>query len=220
MSSRNGFIETHIYDYLLANSLRDRDELKRLRQETQAMPMGGMQISPDQGQFMGLLVELIGAKRIVEVGTFTGYSSIAMALALPADGRLIACDVSDEFTRIAQRYWQEAGVADKIELRLGPAVATLNEILAAGETGCFDMAFIDADKENYDAYYERCLQLLRPGGLILIDNVLWGGRPADVNEQDESTVAIRALNVKIRADERVTASLLSIGDGLTLARKR
>ena len=220
MSSRNGFIETHIYDYILANSLRDRDELKRLRQETQAMPMGGMQISPDQGQFMGLLVELIGAKRIVEVGTFTGYSSIAMALALPADGRLIACDVSDEFTRIAQRYWQEAGVADKIELRLGPAVATLDEILAAGEAGCFDMAFIDADKENYDAYYERCLQLLRPGGLILIDNVLWGGRPADVNEQDESTVAIRALNVKIRADERVTASLLSIGDGLTLARKR
>ena len=220
MSSRNGFIETHIYDYILANSLRDRDELKRLRQETQDMPMGGMQISPDQGQFMGLLVELIGAKRIVEVGTFTGYSSIAMALALPADGRLIACDVSDEFTSIARRYWQEAGVADKIELRLGPAVATLDEMLAAGEAGCFDMAFIDADKENYDAYYERCLQLLRPGGLIMIDNVLWGGRPADVNEQDESTVAIRALNAKIHADERVTASLLSIGDGLTLARKR
>ena len=220
MSSRNGFIETHIYDYILANSLRDRDELKRLRQETQAMPMGGMQISPDQGQFMGLLVELIGAKRIVEVGTFTGYSSIAMALALPADGRLIACDVSDEFTRIARRYWQEAGVADKIELRLGPGVGTLDEMLAAGEAGCFDMAFIDADKENYDAYYERCLQLLRPGGLILIDNVLWGGRPADTDEQSESTVAIRALNAKIHADERVTASLLSIGDGLTLARKR
>ena len=143
-----------------------------------------------------------------------------MALALPAEGRLIACDVSDEFTRVAQRYWQEAGVADKIELRLGPAVATLDGMLAAGEAGCFDMAFIDADKENYDAYYERCLQLLRPGGLILIDNVLWGGRPADANEQDESTVAIRALNAKIRADERVTASLLSIGDGLTLARKR
>ena len=220
MSSRNGFIETHIYDYILANSLRDRDELKRLRQETRAMPMGGMQISPDQGQFMGLLVELTGAKRIVEVGTFTGYSSIAMALALPADGRLIACDVSDEFTSIARRYWQETGVADKIELRLGPAVATLDEMLTAGEAGCFDMAFIDADKENYDAYYERCLQLLRPGGLILIDNVLWGGRPADTNEQDESTTAIRALNAKIHADERVTASLLSIGDGLTLARKR
>ena len=220
MSSRNGFIEAHIYDYILANSLRDRDVFKRLRQETGAMPMGGMQISPDQGQFMGLLVELIGAKRIVEVGTFTGYSSTAMAMALPADGRLIACDVSDEFTRIAQRYWQEAGVADKIELRLGPAVATLDGMLAAGEAGCFDMAFIDADKENYDAYYERCLQLLRPGGLILIDNVLWGGRPADANEQSESTVAIRALNAKIRADERVTASLLSIGDGLTLARKR
>ena len=220
MSSRNGFIETHIYDYILANSLRDRDELKRLRQETRAMPMGGMQISPDQGQFMGLLVELIGAKRIVEVGTFTGYSSTAMALALPADGRLIACDISDEFTRIARRYWQEAGVADKIELRLGPAVATLDGMLAAGEAGCFDMAFIDADKENYDAYYERCLRLLRRGGLILIDNVLWGGRPANANEQDESTAAIRALNAKIRADERVTASLLSIGDGLTLARKR
>ena len=220
MSSRNGFIETHIYDYILANSLRDRDDLKRLRQETQAMPMGGMQVSPDQGQFMGLLVELIDAKRIVEVGTFTGYSSIAMALALPADGRLIACDVSDEFTSIARRYWQEVGVADKIELRLGPAVATLDGMLAAGEADCFDMAFIDADKENYDAYYERCLQLLRPGGLILIDNVLWGGRPADANIQDESTVAIRALNAKIHADERVTASLLSIGDGLTLARKR
>ena len=220
MSSRNGFIETHIYDYILANSLRDRDELKRLRQETQDMPMGGMQISPDQGQFMGLLVELIGAKRIVEVGTFTGYSSIAMALALPADGRLIACDVSDEFTSIARRYWREAGVADKIELRLGPAVATLDGMLAAGEAGCFDMAFIDADKENYDAYYERCLQLLRPGGLIMIDNVLWGGRPADANEQAESTGVIRALNAKIHADERVTASLLSVGDGLTLARKR
>ena len=220
MSSRNSFIETHIYDYILANSLRDRDELKRLRQETQDMPMGGMQISPDQGQFMGLLVELIGAKRIVEVGTFTGYSSIAMALALPVDGRLIACDVSDEFTSIARRYWREAGVDDKIELRLGPAVDTLDKMLAAGEAGCFDMAFIDADKENYDAYYERCLQLLRLGGLIMIDNVLWGGRPADTNEQDESTGVIRALNAKIHADERVTASLLSIGDGLTLARKR
>ncbi len=220
MSSRNGFIEARIYDYILANSLRDRAALKRLRQETQAMPMGGMQISPDQGQFMGLLVELIGAKRIVEVGTFTGYSSIAMALALPADGRLIACDVSDEFTSIARRYWQEVGVADKIELRLGPAVATLDRMLAAGAVDCFDMAFIDADKENYDAYYERCLQLLRPGGLLLLDNVLWGGRPADANEQSESTVAIRALNAKIHADERVTASLLSVGDGLTLARKR
>ena len=163
MSSRNGFIEAHIYDYLLANSLRDRDELKRLRQETRAMPMGGMQISPDQGQFMGLLVELIDAKRIVEVGTFTGYSSIAMALALPADGRLIACDVSDEFTRIARRYWQEAGVADKIELRLGPAVATLDGMLAAGEAGCFDMAFIDADKENYDALLRALSATLAPG---------------------------------------------------------
>lgn len=220
MSSRNGFIETHIYDYILTNSLRDRALFRRLRQETQAMPMGGMQISPDQGQFMGLLVELIDAKRIVEVGTFTGYSSLALALALPADGQLIACDVSAEFTRVAQRYWQEAGVADKIELRLGPAVGTLDGMLAAGEAGCFDMAFIDADKENYDAYYERCLQLLRPGGLILIDNVLWGGRPADANVRDESTAAIRALNAKICADERVTASLLSIGDGLTLARKR
>ena len=220
MSARNGFIETHIYDYILANSLRDRAVFRRLRQETEAMPMGGMQISPDQGQFMGLLVELIDAKRIVEVGTFTGYSSLAMALALPADGRLIACDVSAEFTRVAQRYWQEAGVADKIELRLGPAVGTLDRMLAAGEASCFDLAFIDADKENYDAYYERCLQLLRPGGLILIDNVLWGGRPADASVQDESTAAIRALNAKICADERVTASLLSIGDGLTMARKR
>ena len=163
MSSRNGFIETHIYDYILTNSLRDRDELKRLRQETRAMPMGGMQVSPDQGQFMGLLVELIGAKRIVEVGTFTGYSSIAMALALPADGRLIACDVSDEFTSIARRYWQEAGVTDKIELRLGPAVATLDEMLAAGEAGCFDMAFIDADKENYDGLLRALSATFAPG---------------------------------------------------------
>ncbi len=220
MSARNGFIETHIYDYILANSLRDLDVLKRLRDETREMPMGGMQISPDQGQFMALLVKAIGARRIVEVGTFTGYSSTVMALALPEQGRLVACDLSDEYTSVARRYWREAGVSDKVELRLGPGVETLDRMLKEGGAGGFDMAFIDADKENYDAYYEHCLQLVREGGLILIDNVLWQGRPADLREEDESTVAIRALNAKIHTDERVEASLLSIGDGLTLARKR
>ena len=219
MSARNGFIETHIYDYILANSLRDLDVLKRLRDETREMPMGGMQISPDQGQFMALLVKAIGARRIVEVGTFTGYSSTVMALALPEQGRLVACDLSDEYTSVARRYWREAGGSDKVELRLGPGVETLDRMLKEGGAGGYDMAFIDADKENYDAYYERCLQLVREGGLILIDNVLWQGRPADLREEDEITVAIRTLNAKIHTDERVEASLLSIGDGLTLARK-
>ena len=169
---------------------------------------------------MALLVKAIGARRIVEVGTFTGYSSTVMALALPEQGRLVACDLSDEYTSVARRYWREAGVSDKVELRLGPGVETLDRMLKEGGAGGFDMAFIDADKENYDAYYEHCLQLVREGGLILIDNVLWQGRPADLREEDESTVAIRALNAKIHTDERVEASLLSIGDGLTLARKR
>ncbi len=220
MSTRNGFIESHIYDYIIDHSLRDLPVLARLRAETRALPMGGMQIAPDQGQYMALMVKLLGAKRIVEVGTFTGYSSTVMALALPDDGRIIACDISDEFTRVARRYWAEAGVADKIELRLGPAVETLDGMLADGEAGRFDMAFIDADKESYDAYYERCLQLLRPNGLIMVDNVLWTGKVVDAEVQDEGTLAIRALNAKIHTDERVDAVLLSVGDGLTLARKR
>ena len=178
-----------------------------------------MQIAPDQGQFMALLVTLTGARRAIEVGTFTGYSALAIALALPADGRLLACDISDEFTRIGRPFWRAAGVEPKIELVLAPALQTLDERLAAGEAGQHDFAFIDADKANYDGYYERCLQLLRPGGLIALDNMLWGGavaRPA----QDGDTAALQALNDKLRHDERVDFALLTVGDGLALARKR
>jgi len=219
MSSRNAYLDEKLYDYILGTSLRDSPVLARLRQETSVMPNGVMQISPDQGQFMSLLVKLIGARKIVEVGCFTGYSSTVMAQALPDDGRLITCDISEEFTAVAQRYWREAGVADKIELRLGAATKTLAE-LSVEEAGTFDLAFIDADKTNYAAYVDACLQLLRPGGLMMIDNVLWQGRVADADEKDETTVAIRKLNTALRDDERVDLSLLSVGDGLTLARKR
>lgn len=219
MSSRNAYLDEKLYDYILGTSLRNSPVLARLRQETSVMPNGVMQISPDQGQFMSLLVKLIGARKIVEVGCFTGYSSTVMAQALPDDGRLITCDISEEFTAVAQRYWREAGVADKIELRLGAATKTLAE-LSVEEAGTFDLAFIDADKTNYAAYVDACLQLLRPGGLMMIDNVLWQGRVADADEKDETTVAIRKLNTALRDDERVDLSLLSVGDGLTLARKR
>jgi len=220
MSSRNNYIQEHIYDYILDTSLRDAPLLERLRGETAKMPMGGMQISPDQGQFMALVVKLIGARRILEVGTFTGYSSLVMAQALPADGGIVACDVNEEFTAVARRYWAEAGVEDKIDLRIGPATETLSQMVAEGASGSFDIAFIDADKPNYATYYERSLELVRSGGLIMIDNVLWGGRPADTSEQAEATLAIRALNASLHDDERVDLSLLSIGDGLTLARRR
>ena len=219
MSSRNVLIDDKIYNYILDNSLRDLPILEKLRDETGKMPNGRMQISPDQGQFMALLVRLVEAKRIVEVGTFTGYSCLVMALALPENGQIVTCDISEEFTGIAWRFWQEAGVADKIELRIGLAEETLNEALNNGEAGTFDMAFIDADKENYKVYYEKCLNLLRPGGLILIDNVLWSGRPANPKVADADTVAIREFNVAVHNDERVDLSLLSVGDGLTLARK-
>lgn len=179
-----------------------------------------MQISPEQGQFMRLLVQLIGAKKTLEVGVFTGYSSLSVALALLTDGKIIACDVSEEYTAIARLYWQEARVADKIDLRLAPALATLDNLLATGQAHTFDFAFIDADKVNYDGYYERALQLIRPGGLIAIDNVLWSGRVANPEIQNESTQAIRIFNQKLRDDERVTISLVPIGDGLTLALKR
>ena len=178
-----------------------------------------MQISPDQGQFMAMLVRLIVPKKIVEVGTFTGYSSLVMALALPENGKIVACDISEKFTRKARRFWKEAGVADKIELRLGHARETLEMMLNEGLSETFDMAFIDADKENYKIYYEKCLELLRPGGLILIDNVLWYGRPADPDASDADTVAIREFNKFLYKDHRVDISLLSVGDGLTLARK-
>ena len=219
MSSRNAFIKESIYNYLLENSLRELPVLKKLREETQKMPLGRMQISPDQGQLMAMLVRLIAPKKILEVGTFTGYSSLVMALALPENGKLIACDISEKYTLMAQRFWKEAGVEDKIELRLGNATKTLDMIIDEGLSGTFDMAFIDADKENYKMYYEKCLKLLRPGGLILIDNVLWYGRPADPNASDADTVAIREFNKFVYKDSRVDISLLSVGDGLTLARK-
>ena len=219
MSSRNTYIEESIYSYLLENSLRELPVLKKLREETQKMPLGRMQISPDQGQLMSMLVQLIVPNKIIEVGTFTGYSSLVMALALPENGKIFACDISEKYTSKARLFWKEAGVADKIELRLGNASESLEKMLNEGLSGTFDMAFIDADKENYKIYYEKCLELLRPGGLIMIDNVLWYGRPADPNASDPDTVAIREFNKFVYKDSRVDISLLSIGDGLTLARK-
>ena len=221
MSSHTIALTDAAYAYLLRQGTRESAAAKALRDETlRATRAHRMQISPEQGAFMALLVRILGAKRTLEVGTFTGYSALAVAEALPADGRVIACDVSAEWTAIGRPFWERAGVADKIDLRLAPAVETLDALLAAGEAGRFDFAFIDADKANYDAYYERCLALLRAGGVIGVDNVLWGGRVVDERANDEDTGAIRALNVKIRDDDRVDASMLPIGDGLTLARKR
>jgi len=205
---------------MLAVSLREPAVLSQLREETLQLEAAGMQMSPEQGQFMQLLIRMLGAKRTLEVGVFTGYSSLCVALALPDDGQIIACDVSEEYTAVARRYWQIAGVAHKIQLNLGPGTATLDRLLAEGQHNSFDFAFIDADKENYATYYEQCLQLLRPGGLIGIDNVLWGGSVVDEGNQDSSTNAIRALNKQLHADNRVDLSLVPIGDGLTLARKR
>ena len=182
--------------------------------------MGGMQICPEQGQFMGLLVRLMGARTAIEVGTFTGYSALSVALALPDDGALIACDRSDEWTQVARRYWTEAGVADKIELRLGKGLDSLDSLIGEGRTGTFDFAFIDADKKNYRGYYERTLMLLRAGGLLTVDNVLWDGRVADPGNNEDSTRAIRDFNAMVHEDARVDVSLIPIGDGLTLARKR
>lgn len=220
MSKQTIGLDSQLYNYLLAVSLREPEILQKLRYETANHPRGNMQISPEQGQFMRLLIQLLGAKKTLEVGVFTGYSALSVALALPADGKVIACDVSEEYTAIARRYWQQAGVADKIDLRLAPALETLDHLLTTGQAGTFDFAFIDADKENYDGYYERCLQLIRPGGLIAIDNVLWSGDVVNPQIQDESTKAIRAINQKLRDDERVTLSLVPIADGLTLALKR
>jgi len=219
MSKQTLGLEKNLYDYLLSVSLREPTILTQLRQETAQLPMSQMQISPEQGQFMALLVKLIGAKKTLEVGVFTGYSSLVVALALPTDGKIVACDVSEEFTSIARRYWQEAGVADKIDLHIAPALETLDNLLTTGEAGTFDFAFIDADKGNYDNYYEQCLKLIRPGGLIAIDNVLWSGRVADTEIQDNQTNKIRDLNRKLHEDSRITLSLVPIADGLTLAIK-
>ncbi|MGB3651542.1 MAG: class I SAM-dependent methyltransferase [Rivularia sp. (in: cyanobacteria)] len=220
MSKQTLGLENHIYQYLLSVSIREPEVLTKLREETASHPRNIMQISPEQGQFMSLLVQLMGAKKALEIGVFTGYSSLVVALALPPEGKMVACDVSEEYTSIARHYWEQAGVADKIDLRIAPAIATLDQLIAAGEADSFDFAFIDADKSSYDDYYERALKLIRPGGLIAIDNVLWSGLVADSKVQDNRTKKIRALNEKIHQDERVTISMIPIGDGLTLARKR
>ena len=210
-----------LYAYILNNSLREPEVLRRLREETEASnPMAIMAISPVQGQFMMLLLRLIGAVKTLEVGVFTGYSSLCTALTIPAHGRVYACDVSEEWTSVAQRYWAEAGVADKVTLKLAPAVETLDALLADGHAGTFDFAFIDADKANYDAYYERALKLVRNGGLLVFDNMLWYGKVADDSEQDDDTVALRALNAKLHADDRVFTSLIGVGDGMHLAIKQ
>ena len=220
MSNRTIVLNDALYEYMLSVSLREPDVLSRLREETAKMPQHNMQISPEQGQFMALLVELTGARKCLEVGTFTGYSALSVALALPEDGQIIACDISEEFTSLAKPYWLEAGVAGKIDLRLGPALETLDALIADGEGGAFDFAFIDADKVNYQGYFQRALDLTRPGGLILIDNVLWSGKVADPEIDTIDTVAIRAFNEKLMTDERVSLSMLPVADGLTLARKR
>jgi predicted O-methyltransferase YrrM len=220
MSKHTLGLENYIYQYLLSVSIREPEVLIKLRQETANHPRNIMQISPEQGQFMALLVQLMGAKKALEIGVFTGYSSLVVALALPPEGKMVACDVSEEYTSIARRYWEQAKVADKIDLHIAPAIATLDKLIAEGEADTFDFAFIDADKSSYDDYYEGALKLIRPGGLIAIDNVLWSGQVADSQIQDNRTKKIRALNEKIHQDERVTISMIPIGDGLTLARKR
>lgn len=220
MSNRTIPLDDRLYDYLLRASLREHPLLARLRTETAAHPRVSMQIAPEQGQFMALLARLLGAQRCIEVGVFTGYSSLALALALPPEGRIVACDISEEYTAVARRYWAEAGVAEKIDLRLAPALETLDALLAAGQQGRYDFAFIDADKEAYADYYERSLRLLRPGGLIAVDNTLWDGAVADPADDEPDTVAIRAFNARLHCDERIDLSLVPIGDGLTLARKR
>ena len=219
MSSRTLNLTDTIYQYLLNTSLREHPAQVALREATRTHPYAMMQISPEQGQFMAMLVRLIGARRTIEIGVFTGYSALSVAMALPEDGKVLACDISDEFTRVGVPYWQSAGVAHKIDLQLAPAVKTLDAHIAAGEQGQYDFAFIDADKSSYDAYYERCLVLLRTGGLIAIDNTLWSGKVAAPSE-DVDTKALQALNSKLLCDERVDISMLPIGDGLTLARKR
>ena len=220
MAKRSIGLSAKLHDYVLSVSLREPEILRQLREETAKLPMAGMQVAPEQGQFMALLVRLTSARSYLEIGTFTGYSTLAVALALPPDGRILACDVNPETTEMAQRYWATAGVAPKIELRLAPALETLDKLLSQGQAGRFDLAFIDADKENYDGYYERTLRLVRPGGLIMLDNVLWGGAVTDPKKNDADTMALRALNKKMHGDERVDLSLLPVADGVTLARKR
>jgi len=206
--------------YIVEHSRREPASAAGLRRATANLPMAAMQISPEQGQLLALLAQAIGARRVVEIGTFTGYSALWIAAALPPRGRMVCCDVSEEWTALGRKYWVKARVADKIDLRIAPALETLDALLKAGNAGKFDMAFIDADKTGYDRYYERCLKLLRPGGLIAIDNVLWGGSVANPKRQTADTKALRALNRKIHRDRRVAMSILPVGDGMTLALKR
>jgi predicted O-methyltransferase YrrM len=220
MSERSLGLDPRLYRYLVEHSVREHPVQRELREATAGMKHAGMQISPEQGQFMALLVKLIGARRTIEIGVFTGYSALSVALALPADGKVVACDVSEEWTSVGRKFWQKAGVAERIDLRLAPALQTLDALLTAGGAGQYDFAFIDADKTGYAAYYERCMQLVRGGGLIAVDNTLWSGAVADAAQQDEDTRALRAFNDRLLGDERIDLSLLPIGDGLTLARKR
>lgn len=219
MTRKSITLTDDLYDYLLSVSLREPDILKRLREETAGYPMARMQIAPEQGQFMQLLVRLMQARSIIEIGTFTGYSALWMALALPAEGRLLTCDINEDYLAVARLYWQDAGVSDRIDMRIAPALDTLDALLNTGESGHFDMAFIDADKSEYPDYYERVLRLLRVGGLAVIDNTLWDGQPADLSIQDKDTRAIRAFNESLLHDERVSLSMLPVADGITLAAK-
>ncbi|MGB3138100.1 MAG: class I SAM-dependent methyltransferase [Nodosilinea sp.] len=220
MSNQTLTLDDRLYRYLVNNSVHEPEVLTSLRHETAQHPMSRMQISPEQGQLMALLVQLVGATKALEIGVFTGYSALRVALALPPEGKLVACDVSEEYTAIARRYWQQAGVADKIDLRIAPAADTLAQLIEAGEANSFDFAFIDADKSGYPTYYEQALQLVRSGGLIAVDNVLWSGRVADPEVTDSRTTVLRTFNEAIYHDHRVVTSLLPIGDGLTLAMKR
>ncbi|MGD1849050.1 MAG: class I SAM-dependent methyltransferase [Cyanophyceae cyanobacterium] len=220
MSDKTGNLSPLIYDYLLSVSLREPEPLTQLRKATDQLPYGDMQIAPDQGQFMALLIQLMGAKKVLEIGTFTGYSALWMALALPADGTLITCDIYPECRHFALPHWRSAGMADKIDMRIAPALETLDDLLIMGQAGTFDFAFIDADKGNYSHYYAKCFELIRPGGLIAIDNVLWGGAVADPKETDPDAIALSHFNQALYQDDRIKLSILAIADGLTLAFKR
>ena len=220
MTNKTIGLSDELAAYVVEVGTREPDVLARLRAETAELPEHRMQVAPEQGAFLAMLVELTGARRCLEVGTFTGYSSLAVALALPEDGRLVCCDVSEEWTSIAQRYWEEAGVAGRIDLRITPAAETLDGLLASGAESTYDFAFVDADKSGYDGYYERLLRLVRPGGLIAFDNTLWGGRVLDQDAEDEDTRALQALNRKLAGDERISLCLLPVADGVTLARRR
>ena len=220
MANQTIGLSDELATYVREVGVREPDVLARLREETATLPRHGMQIAPEEGAFLAMLVELLGARRCIEVGTFTGYSSLAVALALPEDGSLVCCDVSEEWTSMARRAWEQAGVADRIDLRIAPASETLDQLIAAGQQATYDFAFVDADKSGYDGYYEQLLQLVRPGGLIAFDNTLWGGDVLDEDSDDEDTRALRALNVKLSTDDRISLCLLPVADGVTLARKR